>query len=504
MSKHTIQDFVDILNEQNLIIEENIKDASSPVENATYNSKEVTPDTLFVCKGATFKEDYLKDAISKGATCYVSEKKYDVDISSIIVKDIRVSMPIIANLHYEQPWKKLNITGITGTKGKSTTAYYIKSIVDEYMKNSGGKESAVISSIDVYDGVINKESHITTPESMELFMHFNNAVNSGISYLTMEVSSQALKYNRVDEIVFDCGIFLNISEDHISDIEHKDFNDYFHSKLRIFKQTKTAFICANSDNFNEIKEASKASEKVITFGHEDNLKTDKSECDVYGYNIKKTDDGIKFIVKTKDFDEEFLLTMPGLFNVENALAAIAVALEYNIPIEYIKKGIMIARSSGRMELYENKDKSIIAVVDYAHNKLSFDTLYSSTKKEYPEYDIYAIFGCPGYKAQIRRRDLGLIAGEYSKKVYICAEDPGDEPVIEISTEIASYVSKGNCPYELIEDRGEAIKKAIDDAKASNHKTIILITGKGNETRQKYGHEYLDCPSDVEYVKRYLQ
>ena len=209
------------------------------------------------------------------------------------------------------------------------------------------------------------------------------------------------------------------------------------------------------------------------------------------------------MVKTNDFDTEFLLTMPGLFNVENALAAIAVCLDYNIPLDIIKEGIKKARSSGRMELYKSNDGNIIAVVDYAHNKLSFETLFSSTKTEFPDYNIVSIFGCPGYKALVRRRDLGLIAGEYSKKVYICAEDPGKEPVIDISKEIASYVEKSDTPYEIIENRGDAIKKAIDDARLSGEKTILLITGKGNETRQKYGTEYIDCPSDTDYVLKYL-
>lgn len=154
-----------------------------------------------------------------------------------------------------------------------------------------------------------------------------------------------------------------------------------------------------------------------------------------------------------------------------------------------------------MELYASRDKKIIAIVDYAHNKLSFEKLFSSTKEEYPDYAIKSVFGCPGKKAYIRRKDLGTIAGQYSEKVYLAAEDPGYEPVEEISGDIAQYVKAQNCPYVMIEDRGEAIRTAIEE---SEDKTVILVTGKGNETRQKYGSEYIDCPSDVEYVKKYLE
>ena len=141
-----------------------------------------------------------------------------------------------------------------------------------------------------------------------------------------------------------------------------------------------------------------------------------------------------------------------------------------------------------------KDGKIVAIVDYAHNKLSFETLFSSMKEEYPDRAIVSIFGCPGKKALVRRKDLGTIAGQYSSKVYLCAEDPGEEPVEEISKDIAQYVT---CPVEMIEDRGEAIRAAIA---AVEEPTILLITGKGDETRQKYGRTYVDCKSDIELTK----
>ncbi len=157
-----------------------------------------------------------------------------------------------------------------------------------------------------------------------------------------------------------------------------------------------------------------------------------------------------------------------------------------------------------MEVYHTKDERIIVLVDYAHNKLSFEKLYESTKSEYPDRKIITVFGCPGKKAYIRRRDLGLLAGKNSDKVYLTAEDPGYEPVIDISNEIAKYVSQNLDNYELIEDRGEAIKSAINYSNEAYDKVVILVTGKGNETRQKYGNEYVPCKSDVEYAKMYLE
>lgn len=466
------------------------------VEYLTYDSKQVKEGTLFICKGAAFKAEYLDEAIQKGAVAYVAEKKYDTkkEVPYFLVDDIRIAMPPMAEMYNNAAWKDLKIVGIGGTKGKSTSAYYMKAIVDDYMEATGGKESAVISSIDVYDGVIKKESHITTPEAVELQEHFRHAVDSGITFAEMEVSSQALKYNRIDNMRLEVGVFLNISEDHISPIEHPDFEDYFASKLRIFKSSKYAVVNKDADFSDRIIEEAKVCEKLLTFSMKD------ASADVYAYDVEKDGHETIFKVRTSEFDETFRLTMPGLFNVENALAVIAASMLLGIPKEYMHSGLYRARSSGRMELYASKDKNVIAIVDYAHNKLSFEKLFSSTKDEYPDYQIISIFGCPGKKALLRRRDLGTIAGQYSKKVYLVAEDPGAEPVEEISRDIAQYVEAQNCPYVMIEDRGEAIKAAIDEAEG---KTILLVTGKGNETRQKYGSEYLDCKSDVQYVKEFL-
>ena len=463
----------------------------------TFNSKDVRPGSLFVCKGVSFKAEYLLEAVAKGAVAYISETDYSdyVQVPAIFVSNIRKVMPPLAEMYTNEAWKKLKITGFGGTKGKSTSTYYMKSVVDDYMAATGGKESAVLSSIDNYDGVIREESHITTAESIELQQHFLNAVETGITYLEMEVSSQALKYDRVLNMRFDVAVFLNISEDHISPIEHADMEDYFCSKMKMFALTDKAVVNLDADMSDRVLEYAAKAGSFVTFSLKDET------ADYYVYDIRKEGHDTVFKVKCAHFDEEFKLTMPGLFNVENAASVIAAADLQGIPLKYIKSGLYKARSSGRMELYGSGDGRVIAVVDYAHNKLSFEKLFSSVKEEFPEREIVTIFGCPGYKALVRRHDLGTISGKYSKKVYLCAEDPGKEPVEQISEEIAQHVKAAGGEYEIIEDRGVCIHKAIMECKRP---TIILITGKGNETRQKYGTTYAYCPSDVEYVKRYIK
>lgn len=503
MKLFKIKDYINKLKEYDQIVEcvNCEKYLEKEVEYLTYNSQDIKQNSMFVCKGVldNFKEEYLIEALKKGAFIYVSQKKYNVVSPCIIVKDAFISLCILSSMYFDVPDKKLNLIGITGTKGKSTTAYYIKYILDEYAKEMNKKDTAIISSIDTYDGVEKFESHLTTPESLDMYRHFNNSVNSNIDNLVMEVSSQALKIGRVYTTDFNIGLFLNISEDHISQIEHPDFEDYFNSKLKLFKKCKTACVNLDADFSDRILEVAKNdSKEVITFSIKN------KEADIYAYDIHKQGFDTVFKVKTKEFDEEFILTMPGLFNVENALAAICVAYKMKIPKQCIYMGLKNAKSSGRMEVYHTKDERIVSIVDYAHNKLSFEKLFESTKNEYPDRKIITIFGCPGKKAYLRRRDLGIVAGKNSDKIYLVAEDPGYEPVIDISKEIAKYVEQYMQNFEMIEDRGQAIKEAIEYANINYDKTVILITGKGNETRQKYGSEYLPCKSDVEYVKMYIE
>lgn len=493
-----LEEYLELLTRMDLVLEYNIGSGleKSPVEYISCNSKDIGLNTLFICKGAHFKEKFLKDAIINGVTCYISEKKYDIgnDSSYIIVRDIRKAMAYISSHFYNESWKELNLVGITGTKGKSTTTYFVRYILDEYSKAMNKTLSGVISSIDTYDGVINKKSHITTPESVDLHKHFNNAVDSGIEYMEMEVSSQALKYDRVLGVKFDIGCFLNIGYDHVSDIEHKDFEDYFRSKLMIFKQSDIACINLNTDYLDEVLEAGKACRKIITFG------LDREEADIYGYDVNKRGNDIVFRARTKRFDREFILTIPGLFNIENALAAIAICEALNIPEEYIYEGLKKAKVKGRMEVYKNENNKIIAIVDYAHNKLSFERLFESVKNEYPEREIVTVFGCPGDKALDRRKHLGEISGKYSDKVIITEDDPGEESVVDICNEIARFVEGQGCNYSIITDRGEAIEKAIMDVK---EESIILIIGKGDEASQRRGTEYVYYPPDAEFTKKFL-
>ena len=498
-SKRPLFEYVEALESKNLIKKTNIDGAlmNSFINHVSYNSKDVIPNTLFVCKGIHFKEDYLREALTNGAVIYIGEEVQLMDkpdIPYILVHDMRKTLAVLANIYYKEIWKSLKLVGITGTKGKSTTSYYVKSILDLYLLSQNKPLSAILSGIFNYDGIINEESHLTTPETFELHQHFQNSVDSGIEYLTMEVSSQALKYHRTEGVSFSVGVFLNIGHDHISDIEHQSYEDYRDSKLRLFSQCHVALVNSGTPDFNRvINEARAKSPKVLVFGMEE-------ESDIFAYDLVQDEEGTSFKVRSPKYNGEFRVGMKGLFNVENALAAIAVAHEIDIPINFVKDGIELARVPGRMELFYDKSKDLVIIVDYAHNQLSFEKLFETVQIEYKNRPIHIVFGCPGYKALGRRQELGEIAGKYADMVYITEEDAGEEPLANISGEIAQYIQKARTNYEIIDDREEAIKRAIQMAPQN---CILLITGKGRETRQKRDSLYIDTLSDVEIVERIL-
>ncbi|EEH63955.1 UDP-N-acetylmuramoyl-L-alanyl-D-glutamate--2,6-diaminopimelate ligase [Gleimia coleocanis DSM 15436] len=450
----------------------------------SYNSKKVIPGALFVCKGAKFNVAYLEEAIENGALAYISEVAYPVAAAWIQVKDIRVAIPKLANAFYTTPFAAFQLTGITGTKGKSTTTIFLQRILDTYLANTG-KTSGIISSINTYDGIVNEESSLTTPEPLELFEHFHNARQSALPFVTMEVSSQGLKYHRVGGVLFDVGVFLNIDKDHISAIEHPDFEDYFQSKLMLFKQVKHLVINLDSAEIDRVLAAIPAHVTVTT------ISASNPAADFCATNISTDGYSIKFQVSGEEID----LGISGLFNVENALAAIAVARHYGIPFTAIKEALSEIRVPGRMELFIGENPNLVTIVDYAHNRLSYERLFQSCEESFPGFKKIIIFGCPGHKALNRRVDLAEVSDEYADHIILTMEDPNAEPVSEISADIAKNVK--HTPVSIVDDRVESFAYALSLVEG---KTVILFVGKGDETTHKIHGKAVPYPSDVEIVR----
>ena len=456
------------------------------IQDITYNSKACTKDSVFFVKGVNFKEEYVLDAVNNGACLVVAEKEYDTKQAGIvIVKDIRKAMAVASEEFFGNAYKQIKMIGLTGTKGKTTTATYIHNILNNYC----GKRTALLSTVETYTGTRCEESHLSTPEAIELQRYIKEAVTNDLKYLTMEVSSQAYKTNRILNMQFDIGVFLNISEDHISPAEHPNFSDYLNSKLRLVENCKTLVINKETDYYKIIEGAAKNSNKVITYGSE----KVKDDADYYYTNLRKEQEYLMFDLVHNSETHTYRTRIFGDFNVQNATAAIIVAKELGISVENIQKGIEETSVSGRMNVFEKKNKTII--VDYAHNKLSFQKFFEAVKKDYPTREIVAVFGAPGGKAYIRRKDMPEVASKYCNKIYLTTDDPQFESVKDICNEISQFIT---CDYEVIEDREQAIQKAFNEMKDGG---VLCLLAKGEDKYQQVRGKLEDYISDVGIAKK---
>ena len=469
----------------------------------SYSSADVTPDTFFICKGATFKEEYLRDAIAKGAGVYLAQSLYEgVDCPHILVSDIRKAMSLVSIAFYQKAYRNFRVVGLTGTKGKTTTTYFMKNILDAFCRRNpqlcAVQKSAVLSTVEVDTGIEHHEAHLTTPESPDLQRYFAQTRDSGLPFLTMEVSSQAYKLSRVYGMDFDIGMFLNIGEDHIGPLEHTDFEDYFSCKLQLMEHCRTAIVNREMDHAQRVLEHARAhAQRVLTFGKLETADLDDDDCWILR-DIQKEEQGFTFTTSHGLAQDSWRIRMAGRFNVENALAAILAAKALGVDDQSIREGLLQNEVQGRMNLFE-KD-GVTVLVDYAHNFLSFQKLYESLKADYPGQRIVVVVGCPGGKAQLRRRDIGTLSGQNADYLYLTAEDPQFEDVRSICEEIASFVKPYGTPYEIIEDRAQAVEKAITTAQKGD---VIVLAAKGEEVYQKVRGEYVYYESDLAIAKRLL-
>lgn len=453
-----------------------------------YDSRTVAPGGLFVCKGLNFKAEYLQKALAAGTACYVAEQSYDDTAPALLVRDVRKALSVLAAEYYGHPADRLTLIGLTGTKGKTTTTYFIKNILDTAL----GHRTAVLSTVEMYTGGEAEEAHLTTPESLELQQCFADTLAHGIRHLTMEVSSQAYKQQRVYGVPFTAGLFLNLSEDHIGPLEHENFEDYFNCKLQLMKNCRIAVICRGTDRYEEIYAAAKAhAETVLVYGSD-------PDCDVWVEDIRKEQPGFSFAVCDGQSRRTFRITMEGRFNIENAVAAITTARALGIGDDAIAAGIEEVSVPGRMNVLQKDGRTVI--VDYAHNFLSFTALFRSLKEDYPGAPIKVLCGCPGHKNQKRRVDIGRLCGRYADYVYLTAEDPGYEDPAEICREMAGYIAETHDRYIILPDRAAAVERAIAELAPGE---ILILAGKGEEDYQKVQGRYDFYESDLAIARRCL-
>ncbi len=499
------------------------------ISELVYDTRKASKDCIFVCvKGAVYdSHEHLQEIIDAKTKVIVIEKgnvaakeflsRKKVKKTTIItVEDSREALAVISAAYFDHPASKLKVIGITGTKGKTTTTYMVKSILE-----NAGFSVGLIGTIEIIYADYQEAAKNTTPESYELQRHFAAMVEKGVEFCVMEVSSQALMLNRVAGFTFEVGIFTNISPDHIGPNEHDSFEHYLQCKALLFKNCNYAIINGDDDEANYIIE--RTSCKKITYGFNESN-------DLYASNMELINDkgclGVTYntngIINT-----DIRINMPGKFSVYNSMTAIAICNYLGVSEDKMKPALLAAKVKGRIEMMDVSDKYTL-LIDYAHNAVSLEALLKSLR-EYNPKRLVVLFGCGGNRAKGRRFTMGEAAAKFADFAVITSDNPrNEEPQAIINDIIVGYsYGKNNKKIDFeevtdkmveearialkdyrktfteIPDRVEAIGYIMTNAKPGD---LVVLAGKGHEDYQEIEGEkhHLDEREVVEGVKQALE
>jgi len=460
------------------------------ISSITWDSRAIDKNSLFIAikNRKVDRHDFALDAINNGSIALIIEHEIlniPKGITVIKVEDSRKAMAIIARNYYGNPIEKLKVIGITGTNGKTSITYFISKTLEAFQIKCG-----IIGTIENTVGgekIKTNKLNPTTPDSIELQGSFAEMLDKGATHVAIEVSSSALSQDRVYGCKFDIGVFTNLSKDHLE--EYGTMEKYKNAKLKLFQMCKKGII--NIDDVIAVDIISVANCELITYGIE-------KQCDFRATDIKYTSSGVKFDLIHNDEIREVQLNIPGRFSVYNALAAIASCNSLGLALDDIIKGVKkIEGVPGRFQAIPNS-KDILTIVDYAHSPDGLENILSAVK-EIAKSRLILVFGCGGNRDISKRAIMGEIAGRYSDYCIITSDNPRKEEPRLIINDIETGIVKTDCSYEKIEDRKQAIFKALQMAEAGD---AVIIAGKGHENYQILKYKTIHF-SDEEAVKEYF-
>ena len=447
-------------------------DLNTEVSSIENDSRKAAPGSLFFCiRGAVSDgHAYARAAAEKGAAVLIVEEKVDVpeNVTVIQCEDTRLAMAKIAAAWYGYPARQMKVIGVTGTKGKTTTTYMVKSILE-----AAGFKVGLIGTIEILYGDTVIPAEHTTPESTVLQDYFRRMADAGVEIVVMEVSSQALMLHRTAGIDFELGIFTNIEPDHIGPAEHPDFENYLDCKRRLFRQCRVGILNADDEHFREMLIGHTC--QVETFGF-------SPEADLRAEDVRLVRRpgylGVAYQVRGElDFPVE--IDLPGTFSVYNSLTAIAICHHFGVSVSDIQKALGQARVKGRIEKIPISDEFTL-MIDYAHNAMSLESLLK-TLRVYEPGRLVCLFGCGGNRSKLRRFEMGEVSGRLADLTIITSDNPRYEEPEAIMDDIVTGISKTSGKYVRITNRKEAIAYAIHHAQPGD---IIVLAGKGHEDYQE--------------------
>ena len=436
------------------------------------DSRKVENGSAFVCISGAVSDGhkFIPDVAAKGAAAVIVEREAEApeNVTVIRVKDTRYALALMSAAYFGYPAEKLKVIGITGTKGKTTTTYMIKSILDSVGYNVG-----LIGTIEAIIGDKRIPAANTTPESYTIQQYFAQMVEAGCDCVVMEVSSQGLMLHRTAGIPFEIGIFTNLGKDHIGPNEHKDFDDYKRCKGLLFKQCRLGIANVDDKYFHDVFQGATCRTETFGFSEEADLRAENVQLvSRRGYL------GVAYhVAGLMDFDVE--IDIPGTFSVYNSLTAISVCRHFNVSVEKIKDALKKAKVKGRIEMIKVSDEFTL-MIDYAHNAMSLESLLT-TLKEYNPKRLVCLFGCGGNRSKDRRYEMGEVSGRLADLTIITSDNPRFEEPQAIIDDIKIGIGKTDGKYVEICDRKEAIKYAIENGQPGD---VIVLAGKGHEDYQE--------------------
>lgn len=438
------------------------------INDIVYDSRKAKEGTMFmaIVGSQVDGHDYIEDAIKNGSKVILISKDINIDddVTVIKVDDTRKILSKLSMRLFKFPQSKMKTIAITGTKGKTTTSFMIKKILEV-----AGYKCGLIGTTGIYIGDKMYPAKNTTPESYETIKYMNEMVKRKMDFMVMEVSSQALKYDRVNDIIFDYGIFTNLSQDHIGENEHDSMEDYISSKAKLFNQCNYGVFNIDDLHFYDMVQGGDAT--INTYGYDD-----RADLKARSMKLIREKGFIGIELETDGvIKDKFKISTPGKFSSYNAMAAILVCHMIGIDVKHMKEALSNFSVKGRVEsVHVSDDFSLL--IDYAHNGVSTESILSTIRDYKPER-IVTIFGCGGNRSKDRRYEMGEMAGKYSDFCIITEDNNRFEEFDDIAKDILVGMNKTNCEYIIIPDRKEAIKYAIVNGKKGD---IIMLIGKGHE------------------------